>query len=119
MLFSRRLIALFFSSVFALSSFAQTDTPVIPTGAPITLDEAIQSALAKNFAIKVSNFDTEIASARLTEAYGKFDPTLNGSYGYSENFAPHLADSTGFRPAPPLARPTPPNSVSAACSPGA
>lgn len=46
----------------------------------LTQAEAIQRALSKGFAIKVSGFDAAIASARLTEAMGKFDPVLAGEF---------------------------------------
>jgi len=96
----RRLIALLFSSVLALTAFAQSAPVVEELGGKISLDEAIQRALAKNFLIKVEGFDAAISSARLTEAYGKFDPVLNGSFTYSESFNPALADATtGIRPA--------------------
>lgn len=95
-----RLIALLFSSVLALSAFAQSAPVVEELGEKLSLEDAIQRALAKNFLIKVEGFDAAISSARLTEAYGKFDPVLNGSYTYSESFNPALADATtGIRPA--------------------
>lgn len=100
MLFPRRLIALLFSSVLTLSAFAQSAPVVEEMGEKISLEDAIQRALAKNFLIKVEGFDAAISSARLTEAYGKFDPVFNGSYTYSESFNPALADATtGIRPA--------------------
>ncbi|HQY07031.1 MAG TPA: hypothetical protein PLQ52_13295, partial [Lacunisphaera sp.] len=100
MLSPRRLIALFFTLALALSAFAQSATPADVTGEKISLETAIQRALAKNFAIKVEGFDAAIANARVTEALGKFDPVLTGSYTYSESFNPALADATtGIRPA--------------------
>ncbi|MES1168276.1 MAG: TolC family protein, partial [Oleiharenicola lentus] len=82
----RRLIALLFLSVFSLTSFGQ---PAIPA-APITLEEAIQRALAKNFAIKIERYDAAIAAARVTESLGKFDPVISGSYTHAENHNPLL-----------------------------
>jgi outer membrane protein TolC len=100
MLTPRRLFALLVSSVLTLSAIAQSAPVVEEIGERITLEDAIQRTLAKNFTIKVSGFDAAISSARLTEAYGKFDPVLNGRYDYSESFNPALADATtGFRPA--------------------
>jgi outer membrane protein len=91
---SRRLIALFLSSLLTLASFAQT-TSVEPAGMEkISLEEAIQRALAKNFAIKVDRFSTDIAAAGVTEALGKFDPVLNGNYTYSFSDNPSLIDNT-------------------------
>jgi len=100
MLTPRRLFALLFSSILTLSVFAQSSPVVEELAEKISLDDAIQRALAKNFAIKVEGFDAAISSARLIEAYGKFDPVFNGSYTYSESFDPALADATtGLRPA--------------------
>ena len=76
----RRISALLLTLLLPFSLFGQT-APVIDAGAEkITLDEAIQRALAKNFSIKVQGYDAAIAAARVTESLGKFDPTLNGNY---------------------------------------
>ena len=98
MLTPRRLIALLFSSLSALSGFALSD-PAGTGPQAITLDEAIQRALAKNFAIKVEGFDAAIASARVTESLGKFDPVLSGNYTHAENRNPLLTfdATTGLR----------------------
>lgn len=95
---SRRLIALFLFPLAALTSLAQT-APAADSGVEkISLNDAIQRALAKNFSIKVEGFDAAIATARVTEALGKFDPTLSGNYKYSESYDPALVStSTGLR----------------------
>ena len=62
----------------ALTPFIHAADPAAPAGEVLSLNEAIQRALAKNYAIKVSGFDAAIASARVTEALGKFDPVLRG-----------------------------------------
>ena len=96
----RRLIALLFFPLAALSAFAQSEPAEAVGAEKITLDEAIQRALAKNFSIKVEGFDAAIASARVAESLGKFDPVLSGSYNYSESVNPALSNSlTGVRPA--------------------
>jgi len=95
----RRLSGLLLFSVLSLFGFAQSASMDAVGGDKITLNEAIQRAIAKNFSIKVDSFNPVIASARLTEAFGKFDPVFNGSYTYSESLNPALADATtGFRP---------------------
>ncbi|WP_438483225.1 TolC family protein [Oleiharenicola lentus] len=112
MLTSRRIFALFLSPFLIVASFAQpAPTEVSPTTISasaletINLNDAIQRALAKNFSIKVSSFDASIASARVTEALGKFDPVLSGSYSYSERFDPQLTNSTtGLRPVPDFSK---------------
>ena len=74
---SRHLIALIFPLALALSALAQSTPAPNTEGEKITLEQAIQRALAKNFAIKVQGFESSIAAARVTEAFGKFDPVLN------------------------------------------
>lgn len=94
MLTFRRLIALFFvlSSVAALRAQTPPAEPTkVTTGAEkLTLADAIQRALAKNYSIKRSTFDVSIAKARVTEQLGIFDPKLTGSYGYSDSENPQL-----------------------------
>ncbi|MEI6106851.1 MAG: TolC family protein [Opitutae bacterium] len=96
----RRVVALLIFPLAALYAPAQS-APAEASAGKISLDEAIQRALAKNFSIKVDRYDAAIASARVTEALGKFDPVLSGRYNYGESWNPALQDSTtGVRPAP-------------------
>ena len=89
MSFLRRLIApLLLTLPLALTTVSAQTEMSAGSGEPLTVDDAIQRALAKNFSIKVSGFDASIASAGVTEARGKFDPTLNGRYLYQENNDP-------------------------------
>ncbi len=69
----------------------------------LTLTDAIQRALAKNYAIKRSSFDVSIARARVMEQLGIFDPKLTGTYGYSNSVNPHLIDASTLPPVRPLA----------------
>lgn len=55
---------------------------------PMTLDDAIHLALAKNQVIKVESYVRPIARANLLEAMGSFDPSINFSRSYSENRNP-------------------------------
>jgi outer membrane protein TolC len=65
----------------------------------ITLHDAIQRALAKNFTIQTGTFDVSIANALVSEQLGIFDPKLTGSYNASNSESPQLADpTTGLRP---------------------
>ncbi len=69
------------------------------SGPQLTIDAAIQQALAKNFTLRIERFDPDIGAARLTEAFGKFDLVLSGSYSSSENFQPQLVNElTLLRP---------------------
>lgn len=68
-------------------------------GEILTLREAIQLALAKNYSIKVESFGTPIARADLLAAWGRFDPVLSASYFFSEDGNPQSADPfSGQRP---------------------
>lgn len=100
----RRLIALFLSSIVALQALAQTAPVPEPAGEKINLEEAIRRALDKNFAIKISGYSSSISQANLLEAWGKFDPVINGRYDYSESFSPALLDGSGNRPAPSFSK---------------
>jgi outer membrane protein TolC len=93
---SRSLISLIFV-LLGLSLLA--DDTAQPAGEPLSLNQAIELALAKNFSIKVQGFDAAIASARVTESLGKFDPVLSGTYTHAENRNPLLTfdTSTGLR----------------------
>lgn len=99
MLIIRRLIAPLSLLFFFSTSFAQSTNEGSDDLTRLTLNDAIQRALAKNYSIKVEGFDSAIASARVTESLGKFDPVLSGSYSYSESNDPRLIDTaTGLRP---------------------
>jgi outer membrane protein TolC len=92
-----RLITLLLSSFCAAVSFAESVPADAPAENKLTLNEAIQRALAKNFAIKIRGFDASIASAGVSQALGKFDPVLNGHYTYSANASPGYIDpNTGM-----------------------
>jgi outer membrane protein TolC len=95
---SRRLIALLISSLAGLTASAQTAPAGEPGALKITLDEAIQRALSKNYSIKVVGYDAAIAAAGVTESLGKFDPVFTGSYNFSKSKNPSLIDTgTGLR----------------------
>ncbi len=51
----------------------------------LSLQKAVQLALAKNFQIKIEEFNPKIAKARQKSVSGKFDPVLESSYTYSHN----------------------------------
>lgn len=48
----------------------------------ISLETAVQRALAKNYTIKIESFSVPIADAAVRESYGRFDPRV--SLGYSD-----------------------------------
>ena len=84
-------LPLLFTTVSAKS---ETPAAAAPSGEAISLDQAIQRALAKNFSIKASGYNASIAAAGVTEALGKFDPILIGSYTNAANHNPLLTFSS-------------------------
>jgi outer membrane protein TolC len=109
MLTFRRTSALLLLLVSFAALSAQTppaaSTPPKATVEKLTLTDAIQRALAKNYSIKQSSFDVSIAKARVLEQLGIFDPKLTGNYGYSDSVNPQLVDpNTGLRPTAGIAR---------------
>jgi len=87
----------------ALAVFSHAETSTTPVNErKISLEDAIRLALEKSFVIKVSAFEPAIARAGLTEAWGRYDPKLTGSYQESNDKEPQLADPlTGLRPRAP------------------
>lgn len=98
----RRLSALLILvSSSCLTQAQETSTSVLqPANAEhLTLADAIQRALAKNYALHTDALDVSISAAGVTEQLGIFDPKLTGSYGYSDREIPQLTDPvTGLRP---------------------
>lgn len=85
----------------SVSCLAEAPSPAVaaPVSEHVTLHDAIARALANNFTIKSSSFEVSIASARVIEQIGLFDPKLSGSYQFNENETPRLVDPlTGTRP---------------------
>lgn len=83
--------------VLLIGSFSLTTRAQV---APLDLEEAIRLALDKNYAIRIESFNVPIAKANLLAEYGRFDPSFQLRYLYSENGNPQTADPfTGNRPA--------------------
>jgi outer membrane protein TolC len=61
-----------------------------PTVLKLTLETAIQAALAKNFAIQVQKFEPKIAKEGVTEQLGHFDPVFSLSAERAENAFPNV-----------------------------
>jgi len=100
MLTRRRSFAIITLLLLPLALFSQNVSPAEPEAPKITLNEAIQQALVKNYSIKVQGYDAAIASARVTESLGKFDPTLNGNYTVSASDNPSQIDAGTGLPTP-------------------
>jgi outer membrane protein TolC len=96
----RRLTCGILSAALLAPRFAPAaDAPTPPSAPPpLTLDEAIRLALARNSSIKVQSFSRDIARANVLAAYGQFDPSLNFQRSYSQSDNPALASpDTGLR----------------------
>ena len=66
-------------------SFCMVARAAEPEVLELTYRSAIERALAKNFQIKVEEFNPKIAKARQLSESGRFDPTVDLSYTYAEN----------------------------------
>lgn len=72
-----------------LAGLAGAAEPVPPDATtPLTLEHAIELALANNQRLKVSAFGPEIARANVLAEYGRFEPSLSFSRSYAETEAP-------------------------------
>lgn len=67
--------------------------------APLSLEEAVHRALAKNYTISIGAVTPQIARAQLLAAWGRFDPSIELSTFYAEDGNPQPADPfSGSRP---------------------
>ena len=95
---------LFLSTVIACA--AETDVSESTVRVmQITLPEAVQAALQKNFTLQERSYDPRIATERLRSVRGIFDPSLDAAYRYRYNKSGGLAaDITGSATFVPLFR---------------
>jgi len=65
----------------------------------LSLEEAIQRALAKNYTIRIGAVSPQIARAQLLAAWGRFDPSIELNTFYAEDGNPQPNDPfSGSRP---------------------
>ncbi len=77
-----RLATFFFLATATLAA----DKPVArPSTLHLTLEKAIELALAKNFTLEVERFAPQIARQRVTQELGRFDPVLELSASRAED----------------------------------
>src|SRR5438067_1326986 len=81
-------LSLFFALLLApIASFGGADDersekePVLH----LTLQKAIELALAKNFQLRVQSYSPLIAEQRITQQWGAFDPTFSAGYARDED----------------------------------
>ncbi|MCA9559635.1 MAG: TolC family protein, partial [Myxococcales bacterium] len=53
---------------------------------PLTLDEAVQLGLLRDYALQQARLDVDEAKARVEEVYGSVYPSVDLSLGYTRNF---------------------------------
>ena len=61
------------------------ELPVGGTPLVLTLDEAIQIALERAYAVRLAQLDTETARSQVAQAYGGLFPRVDASSGYTRN----------------------------------
>lgn len=66
-------------AVSVLAASAQTPGP----SADLSLGEALQAALQRNFTVQMSRVDTEISGEAVRAYAGAYDPILSAEYGYT------------------------------------
>ncbi|TCO89340.1 outer membrane protein TolC [Chthoniobacter flavus] len=77
--------------IVSLTALAGDNAPAPkPSVLKLTLETAIQAALAKNFAIQVEKFEPKIAQENITQQLGHFDPTFSLTAQRTENALPGL-----------------------------
>jgi outer membrane protein TolC len=69
-------------------------------GEPLTLEAAVQRALAENYSIQVHSFSLPIAEAAVSEAKGRFDPRLVFRDTRSNDERPQRLDTDTGEPFP-------------------
>lgn len=80
---ARFLICLF---ILALPVASALDAQPVSTEAPsLTVNEAVQRAMAYNYAVRNSSLDVAVAEAQIREAWGQLFPRLDVSAGYTRN----------------------------------
>lgn len=97
-MFSPRIFFCLFLSVSPLAAPAREakgPTPS-PPAIHLTLRKAIQLAIENNLAIKVGEFNPDIADALVTSELGAFDPSLN--LNATHNSEATATDSTAYAP---------------------
>lgn len=70
---------------FALSAFAGEKVVSRPSKLHLTLNKAIELALAKNFSLEIERINPQIRKERVTQELGIFDPVLDVQAKHSEN----------------------------------
>lgn len=84
-----RLARLLLLLIAPFATLAEENAPR-PTVLRLTLETAVQAALAKNFAIQVQRFEPKIAKEGVTQQLGHFDPVFSLTAQRTENALPDV-----------------------------
>jgi len=94
-MFSPRLILCLFLATASVALSANPPQPAATRTLHLTLRKAIALAIENNLAIKVGEFDPDIADARITAELGAFDPALNISATHNVDNSTNTEIQTG------------------------
>ena len=72
-------------SAYVVGAYEQTDSPDRPGTLRLTLDDAIEIALQRAYAIRLASLDVQTAQSQVSEAYGSLFPRIDASSGYTRN----------------------------------
>ncbi len=95
---ARTLLQVGLAAALAFASFL-----VLParSAEPLTIDGAVEQALAHNFTIKVESFRVPVAQANLSETFGPFDPRVAFNFSDGTTNQPQGFDQQTGLPLPP------------------
>lgn len=100
---------LLFLVVLASSPALWAQTPPAPEVRPITLSQALITALQNNLALRVALFEVQVTQAQLAQALAAKNGTLTGTLGYtrtSERATSFVIPANAFGPGLPPAETT-------------
>ena len=71
----------------AVPSAVAQDAAPLPVSAPavLTLDDAVEIAAVRSYAVRIAQYDVATASAQVAEAYGQLLPSIDASASYTRN----------------------------------
>lgn len=78
---NRQIILSLAACCLALGLPGQSEPPA--QAETLSLEAALQGALSRNFAVRLSEVDSQVAAEGVREAAGVFDPRLTAEYSYS------------------------------------
>jgi outer membrane protein TolC len=98
-----RIAPLLACSILFLGTLKAGDTPAAPlpatavpdvSGPPLTLEQCVADALAKNFAVRIQSFTMSQAAQAVIIAHSSYDPTLGVTWQKNVTQSPQATNST-------------------------